>query len=230
MLLGNKLDNWNGIGSLFIACVEFVLLLNILFFAERNKVNLLAAVLVLILMNYQILEFIICYADAGLPFTAYVAFANISFLPPLGLLIVLRFWNYNSRYWLLLFVPAIFFTIYYYLSVDQFYVGKCTPFYASYNYPLGFLYGLFYYTPVLTTVVLLSVKVEMNNGNKKLLNGVLLGGYVLISIPVAASFVFAWLGKPGLQLVIESVMCKSAVVLAFCYLYFSLQNKKEKVI
>lgn len=222
------MDNWNGIVSLFIACIEFVLLLNMLFFAERNKINLLALLLVLILMNYQLLEFIMCYASLGLPYTAYIAFVNISFLPPLGLLIVLRFWNYNSKLWFLLFIPAIFFSVYYLFTIEQFQLGKCTPLYASYNYPLGFLYGLFYYLPILATIVILSVKVKINNDEQKLISSVLLGGYLLISIPVVASFLFAWLGMPGLQSVIESVMCKTAVILAFCYLYFSLKNKKEK--
>jgi len=224
------LDNWNGIVSLFIACIEFVLILNILFFAERNKVNRLAALLIFILMNYQLLEFLMCYAFIGLPYTAYIAFVNISFLPPLGLLIVLRFWNYDKKYWLLLFMPPLFFTIYYLFTIEQFQLGKCTVLYASYNYPLGFLYGLFYYLPILATIILLSVKAKLNNGKRNLLARVLLGGYILISIPVIASFLFAWLGMPGLQSVIESIMCKSAVVLAFCYLYFSLKNKKEKTV
>jgi hypothetical protein len=35
----NKMDNWNGIGSLLIACVELILLINLLVFAEKNKFN-----------------------------------------------------------------------------------------------------------------------------------------------------------------------------------------------
>ena len=107
------MDNWNGIISLFIACIELVLLINLLVFAEKNKLNLTAMLMILILMIYQTLEFLMCQLGLDFSLMPYIAFVVISFLPPLGLMIVFVLYHYKSKYRSLIFLPALMLVLYY---------------------------------------------------------------------------------------------------------------------
>ena len=57
----------------------------------------------------------------------------------------------------LIFLPALIFVIYYTFAIDQFAVTSCTVLYASYNYPLGDLYGFIYYIPIIISTIILSI-------------------------------------------------------------------------
>ncbi len=72
------MDNWDGLGSLLIACIEFILLVNLVIFASKSKLNKLAMMLIFILMTYQLLEFLMCQVGLSSSFMAYFAFAVIS--------------------------------------------------------------------------------------------------------------------------------------------------------
>jgi len=221
------LNNWNGTVSLFIACVELVLLINVFIFAERNKIYYLVIGIISLLMFYQAFEFIMCNLGFDSSFHAFLAFADISFLPPLGLYFILSFYNYRSKYLILVFLPALFFVIYYATIINQFNVNACTVFYAIYKYPQGDLYGFFYYTPVLITMFFLIRGIRKAKDQKVVhLSKVLLSAYVLISIPVMIAFIFAFFGRMTLVHSIVSIMCKFAVLLAFAVTYFALNNKK----
>lgn len=135
--------NWNGLLSLFIACVEFILVINLLVFAEKNKINFLAIILVALLMVYQVLEFLMCTLNVKYSYMAYLAFIDISFLPPLNFYFITKYFGYEKKYFKLVFLPAIAFSIYYYFVIDKFAITACTVLYASYSYPLGWLYGFF---------------------------------------------------------------------------------------
>ena len=149
------MNNLDGIVSLFIACIEIVLFVNLIVFADKNKENLLVFLIILLLAGYQTFEYLICGIGMKSSFTAYLAFADISFLPPLSILLVISYLKFKSRLKPLMFLPALFFVIYYSSITGQFAVVKCSVLYASYNYPLGTLYGLFYYLPIFISFVLL---------------------------------------------------------------------------
>ena len=81
--------NWNGTVSLLIACFEFLLLFNLLVFAEKNSLNKIAITMVALLAGYQTMEFLMCQVELHSSFFPYFAFVIISFLPPLNLLLTL---------------------------------------------------------------------------------------------------------------------------------------------
>ncbi|HKI79232.1 MAG TPA: hypothetical protein VKA26_11880 [Ignavibacteriaceae bacterium] len=219
------MNNWNGIASLFIACIELILLINVFIFAEKNKINFLVISIIFLLMFYQAFEFIMCNLGLDSSFNAFWAFADISFLPPLGLYFVLTFYNYRSKYFVFIFLPAIAFVIYYSTIIEQFNVNACTVFYAIYKYPQGDLYGLFYYTPVLVTMALLIHGIRKSPDERVVhLSKVLLTAYILISIPVVTAFVLALSDQMLLVHSIVSVMCKFAVLLAVALTYFALNK------
>jgi len=221
------LDNWNGIASLLIACIECILIINILIFAEKNKNNRLAVLIIFLLMIFQLLEWIMCGLGFDSHLNAFIAFADISFLPPMGLFFILTFYKYHSKLFALLFLPAIAFVIYYSTIIHLFNVHSCTAFYAIYKYPNGDLYGLFYYLPVLVTIFFL-IKGVLTSTNKTTvhLSKMLLTAYILISFPVIIAFSLILLKNELLLHSIVSVMCKFALLLAITLTYFALNFKK----
>ena len=223
--------NWNGTVSLLVACLEFLLVFNLLIFTEKNKLNKIAIVMIDLLACYQSMEFLMCQVELRNSFFPYFAFIIISFLPPLNLLIVLALKPKLELKTLkfLLFIPAIFFIIYYSFSIPQFAVTSCTVLYATYNYPLGDLYGFFYYLPILISIILM-IRFVKNESDKKmkLVGRFLLFGSVFISIPVVVGFILMFTGSYSLIKAIESIMCKFAFVYALCLSFICIYNSPFK--
>jgi len=216
------MDNFNGLLSLLLASIELVLILNLLYYSEKNRINILSFSLLTLLFAYQLVEFIICGLDIRTASLAYVALLTVSFMPPLSLLIVLRFWDNNKTYNYVIFLPTIFFAFYYLFVIDEFVVTKCTVVYASYNYPLGFLYGVFYYLPILITILLSGYKIYTNTDSQKTkLNQILFWGYTVTFIP---GFIFTRV-IPGMLQAVESILCSFAFILFLFISYFILKNR-----
>jgi len=221
------MDNWNGIGSLLIACVELIILINLLIFAEKNKFNRTAMLLIFVLMVYQALEFFMCQLALDFPFMPYLAFVDIIFLPPLIIVLVSRLYNYESKFLNLVFLPAVVFIIYYTIVIDKFVVTSCTVLYATYSYPLGDLYGAFYYLPIIITTIILIKKISTETDKKILkISKILLFGNIIISIPVIIAFVMRFTGSYFLIEMIESIMCKFAFIYVVCLSIAVLYNSK----
>ncbi len=228
--------NWNGTVSLLIACFEFLLLFNLLVFAEKNKLNKIAILMVALLAAYQMMEFLMCQVELQSAFFPYFAFVIISFLPPLNLNLTSAFVRLGrtsddklSLMNILIFVPAILFSIYYSFIIPEFAVTSCTVLYATYNYPMGDLFGLFYYLPILISIVLLILFVKKESDKrKKLIGKVLLFGAVFISIPPLLGFSLMFAGSYAVISAIESVMCKFAFVYALCLTFICIYNSPFK--
>jgi len=71
------MDNWNGIISLLIACIELVIIINLFVFAKKNRFNWIVILILGVLMIYQALEFIICQAGYPSSFLTFLAFVDI---------------------------------------------------------------------------------------------------------------------------------------------------------
>ena len=221
------MDNWNGIGSLLIACVELIILINLLIFAEKNKFNRTAMLLIFVLMVYQALEFFMCQLALDFPFMPYLAFVDIIFLPPLIIVLVSRLYNYENKFLNLVFLPAILFIIYYTIVIDKFVVTSCTVLYATYSYPLGDVYGAFYYLPIIITTIILIKKISHETDKKIVkISKILLFGNIIISIPVIIAFVMRFTGSYYLIEMIESIMCKFAFIYVVCLSIAVLYNSK----
>jgi hypothetical protein len=178
-------------------------------------------------MIYQLLEWVMCGLRLDFHLNAFFAFAVISFLPPLGLFFVLIFYKYHSKFFVLIFLPAVAFIIYYSTIIDRFNVNSCTVFYAIYKYPNGNIYGLFYYLPILITIGFL-IRGFSKSTDKTIiqLSKILLTAYILISLPVIIAFILALLNEELLLHGIVSVMCKFALLLAIGLTYFAINYKK----
>jgi len=214
--------NFDGMISLLIACIELVYIVNLLIFAEKNPVNKLAISLVAILFGYQFIEFLICFVGLQKQIFIYLAFLDISLLPPLGLYTALMYAGKLNSYHKFVFLPALFFILYYPFVLDQFEVTKCTVLYASYHYPLGKLYGAFYYLPVIATMIILNKKwVSETDPKQKRLTRLFFFGYIFTFIP---AIIFA-IVFPTFIFSVDSLLCKLAFIFATFLTVFVLKNK-----
>lgn len=218
------MHNYDGILSLLIFCIEIVLLGNVLYFSKSKYKNLIVTILLLLAL-YQFFEFLICGMNLKEGFVIYLAFVTISFLPPTGLFLIAKVNKINlKRFQGLIFAPAIFFSLYYFLTIKEFRVRECSVIYASYHYPLGFLYGLFYYLPIL---IALSIAFRnLFTSKDKVLkrnNLILILGYLSFLIPM----ILTLLVYPEAINFIESLMCKYAFVLSLAISYFALDIKRK---
>jgi hypothetical protein len=223
--------NWNGTLSLLIACLEILLLFNLFVFTEKNKLNKIAMLMIALLAAYQIMEFLMCGIELQSSFFPYLAFVIISFLPPLNLIIVITLKPELELKLLklIIFLPAIFFIFYYSIIIPQFAVTSCTVLYATYNYPLGDLFGFFYYLPVLISIILLIMFIKKENDkNKRMVGKILLFGSTFISIPPILGFILMFAGSYSLISAIESIMCKFAFVYAVCLTFICIYNSPFK--
>jgi hypothetical protein len=220
----DALDNLQGIVSLLLASIEIVLLINVMIFAEKNRINKYLFVLIFLLFSYQLFEFLICYVQLTDSIWIYFAFVLLSLLPPLGLLSVLAITGRNKKLNLLLFLPPLFFAVYYPFVLESLEVKLCTIFVAEYDYPLSILYGIFYYYPILFTLVLLVLELRKDINSKRKRNiGFLIAGYTFTFISPLIIIIF----YPPIIKVIESFLCKFALFLAVAASFFTLFNKTE---
>ena len=214
--------NLDGIISLLIACIELLYIINMLIFAEKNSINKLVIGMIFLLFSYQFIEFLICFAGLQKQIFIYLAFLDISLLPPLGLYTVIKFSAKESQYSKLVFIPALFFIIYYPFVIEQFAVTKCTVLYASYHYPLGELYGIFYYLPIIFSMIILNKKWGAETDPlQKTLTRTFLFGYLFTFIP---SMILA-IAIPAFITAVDSLLCKLAFVFATFLMIFVMKNK-----
>jgi hypothetical protein len=221
--------NWNGTVSLLIACLEFLLLFNLLIFAEKNKLNKIAILMIVLLAVYQTMEFLMCQIELQTSIFPYFAFVIISFLPPLNLLLALTLKLDLKLMKTIIFLPALFFIIYYTFIIPQFAVTGCTVLYATYHYPFGDLFGFFYYLPILISIILLIMFIKKEfDKEKRLVGKVLLFGSIFISIPPLLGFILMFLGSYSVISAMESIMCKFAFVYALCLTFICIYNSPFK--
>ena len=184
--------------------------------------------IILLLMIYQSFEFLMCHLNLQFSFMPYLAFVDISFLPPLGLFYIVTFLGYKSNYFKLFFLPAVLFSIYYTFVIAKFTVTSCAVFYATYNYPLGDLYGFFYYSLVISAIIILTINLIRSFGIKRKFAVIILTAHIIISIPVISAFILAWMNKPEALDLIESMMCKFAFAYAIALTLVTLMNKQHE--
>jgi len=219
------MENFPGIVSLFLVCLELVLLINLFIFAEKNTVNKKVLWLVGLLFGYQLFEFVICYFGIESNLVVYLAFVIISFLPPLLLNLVMTIRNDRIFLRKIIFLPIILLLLYFTLIIPEFVVTRCTVLFAAYDIPLPDLYGFLYYSPVLISIILLTRMIFSSEYKNQTTNLIILNtGMVLTFIPT-------WLiilAFPNLIEFAESLLCKSASIMALTLTGFAIRNKEVK--
>jgi len=217
------MNHVDGIVSLFIAAAEFSYVIFLLFTAQKNPVNKLTIATIAVLFGYQFFEFLICFVGLKNQIVIYLALVDITLLPPLGLYTVLLYAGKLQNYHRNIFYPAVFFIVLYAITIDRLEVTKCAVLYATYHYPLGALYGTFYYLPIIGSMIILDKKWGTEtNPKKKSLTRLHFFGYIFTFIPSMIIALFV----PSFVQAGESLLCKMAFVLATFLMIFTWKNKE----
>ena len=218
----------DGIISLYLAIFEFSLLTFLLLLRKKHASANAAMLMLFFLAGYQLCETLMCKFGLTGHILPYLAITDISLLPPITLIFSLHFWGSKSFIPYLFLIPVTFFAVFYAIHLDAMVVAQCTPFYAMFHYPLGDLYGAFYYAPIMISMIIFIVKIKKEgNGKLRSMGIVILSVFIFISIPVVTAFVSRAAGYPELLKAVESIMCKSAGVLAMAITYVSYRLSDE---
>ncbi len=218
------MEDYPGIISLFIACLEIVFFINLLIFAEKNRENILIIFVIILLFGYQFMEFLMCYSQSYSHILVYFSFVIISFLPPLILFLVLTIKKVNNRLRFLLFLPAVSLLVYYLFVMTGFEITTCTVLFVAYEMPLGDLYGVVYYSPIIISLYLLSKMVRNPIFVDKKINLlIMLWGLLLTFVPVALIIALF----PFLIDYVESFFCKAASIIAFTLTIYAMRNSSK---
>ena len=220
------MNDFPGVISLFIACIEIVFFINLLIFSEKNSENKLIILLVALLFSYQFMEFFMCYTVNYSYILVYISFFIISFLPPLMLYFVLTAKKLkNLKFAVIIFLPIVLLLTYYLFVLTGFEITECTVLFAAYEMPLGDLYGVIYYSPVIISIFLLGKMILDEKSKDKKLNLIIaLSGILLAFLPVALIIAIF----PELIDYVESFFCKAASIIAFSLTIYGIRNNSKK--
>ncbi len=219
------MENYLGIISLLLVCIELVLMINLFIFAEKNGANKKIIGVIALLLGYQLFEFIICYFGVESNVIVYLAFVVISFLPPMLFNLVSTIRNDKLYLRRIIFIPIVLLLLYFTFIIPEFVATRCTIMFAAYDIPLPDLYGFLYYSPVIISILLLYKMIKSEKYQKQKTNLIILNtGMVLTFIPTW----FIILLFPSLIEFVESFLCKSASIMALALTVFAMRNKEEQ--
>lgn len=218
------MNDFPGIASLFIACIEIVLFINLLIFSDKNNENKLIILIIGLLFSYQIMEFLMCYTSNFSYLLVYFSFIIISFLPPFLLYLVFKIQKFQNKFKILIFLPIVVLLFYYLFVLTGFKITSCTVLFAAYEMPLGDLYGIIYYSPIIIAIYLLS-KMAVNSiyKEKKINILIMLSGLLLTFVPVALIIAVF----PTLIDYVESFFCKAASIVALTLTIYAIRNNSK---
>jgi hypothetical protein len=218
--------------SLTTAIIEFAVATFILIKYKKYLVPVFSAILIYVLGFYQFTEFMLC--SSGNPFLwAKIGFITYTFLPAIGLHLILRLAK-NKRYNKLIYLVPIFFAIITIITPNFIIKASCSKVFvtvqnvlASQNYAGLFPFYLIYYTvSILTMGILLFVliKKERNKLDKKIEGLWFMAWLIAILIPIILILII-----PALNIKFPSIYCEFALLFTIAALISSsLYVKKKK--
>lgn len=218
------MEEFVGIPSLFIACLEYLLLINALVFGQKNKVNIIALIIITVYSTNHLIEFFICQFNFTSHFFVFINFAIISLLPPLSLLLVLKFWRHETKLQYLIFLPSILILYFFMVNIESFNVTEYFYLYVTYSYLLRTEFGIYYYIMNLAALLFLIAKLrEPKLRYKRHLNIALIIAFgISVIFPLLLLLLF-----PSLNIYAESILNKFTFFYVLGLAYFSLKNKTE---
>lgn len=183
----------------------------------RKPIIRTTSAILLLLAAYQIVEVLICSRAPVYGFMPQMAFIVVTWLPPLGLLLIAQLSPSQSHvnYAVSYFMLAVALTIVIWIALDDRFVSDsvCNILYAKYANPLPRfrIYSWFYWLGLFGMVALSAIGVRNadNPGQQKLLKALLIGslGFIVPAV-VVTRFVAPAEGA------LPSLMCHFALILA----------------
>jgi len=183
----------------------------------RKPIIRTTSAILLLLAAYQLVEVLVCSQTPAYGFMPQMAFIVVTWLPPLGLLLIAQLSPSQStiNYAISYFMLAVAFSIVVWIAFDDRFISDsvCNIVYAKYSSPLPRfqIYAWFYWLGLFGMVALsaLGVRNSSHSEQQTLLKYVLLGslGFIVPGI-IITRFV-----APG-EGALPSILCHLALVLA----------------
>lgn len=185
----------------------------------RRPIIRTTSAILLLLAAYQIVEVLVCSRAPMTGFMPQMAFIVVTWLPPLGLLLIAHLSPSQSQlnYAISYFMLAVALSIVIWIALDDRFVSDsvCNVVYAKYSTPMPRLqiYSWFYWLGLLGMIVLpvLGARNSKDPNQQRLLRIVLIGSLGFI-VPAVITNRFV----PPAQGALPSIMCHFALVLAVC--------------
>lgn len=183
----------------------------------RKPIIRTTSAILLLLAAYQIVEVLVCSRAPMVGFMPQMAFIVVTWLPPLGLLLIAQLSPSQSQlnYAISYFMLAVALSLVIWIALDERFVtdSVCNVVYAKYSNPTPRLqvYSWFYWLGLLGMVVLPALGVRNSNDpdQQRLLRFVLIGslGFIVPGV-IVTHFVAPAQGA------LPSIMCHFALVFA----------------
>lgn len=212
--------------SLSTFVIEFLLGIYFLLRNPKDKLNQVIATITLLLGFYQLNEFLICVTNQHI-FT-YLADSTKAILPAVAITYALIMWRKKiSWYWhLLIYSPAIFFTIYFPLVITE--PAKCLSIFVEYSQtPVTSKFFAMYYVIYVFAAIILFYFGTVST--KKVYEKRLfyLGMFCMFIFTVP-TFIFV-IFLPMFYTQIASVMCEFALLLAILLIIVIWYKEKHNL-
>ncbi len=176
-----------------------------------------ASTILFLLAIYQILEVIICAGSSASAFLPQLAFINVTWLPPMGILLAAQLYppefRTGIRYARAMFVVAFAFSVWIALHREFAVDPVCQVVFARYSHPTTayLVYSAYYWVGLAGMILLSAYNVATNpDEHRRRLSLQLLAGALAFIIPSLGTSWF--IGMPDGAF--ASVMCHYALLLA----------------
>lgn len=210
--------------SLSIAIFEAIVAIIVFFHFKKN----LSGLFIFLLGFYQFTEFMLCSYGSE---WARIGFITYTFLPALGLHIVMNFSKRKTNLYVLYILPVLFSV----LALTESFVSQssCGAFFVRVQTMLTstiltlptVIYILYYFGFIAFASYLLLNKINSRNKAEKLSSLVLLAAVVLSLVPPVILFIIF----PSLKIGFPSIYCDFALLFAICVFILIYIEKKIKV-
>ena len=217
----------DGILSLILFGIELILLIIICVKNRDHPQFWIIFTIMLLLQIYQLSEFLLCIGVAQ-NIVVRLAISIITFLPPTGYLLTIRVLHCKRKFVLLIFYLSLIFGVilsfYFFFWDTTIVMQDCNPIYAVYQIGFTHLYGIYYNSVILLTLLVIFYQIIFKRVLKHNLKGLLvLIGYISFLLPMIITIIV----DPDLISATTSIMCKYAILLAITLSIFSFYKKKE---
>lgn len=196
----------------------------------RKPILRTTSAILLLLAAYQLVEVLVCSRAPVYGFMPQMAFIVVTWLPPLGLLLIAQLSPSQStiNYAISYFMLAVAFSIVVWIALDDRFVSDsvCNIVYAKYSNPLPRfrIYSWFYWAGLFGMVTLsaLGLRNSPQSSERLLLKSVLLGslGFIVPGV-IVTRFVAPAQGA------LPSILCHFALVLAIFLARLISQEKRN---
>ena len=222
------MEEFHGLFSLLVACIELVLAINLLVFGGRNSKSYLIAASALLLFIGQLVEFSACYFGYSNTLLTYVAVISFWFFAAALLETAAGMQGFSGKAVKLVYIPLIAYAFYLPLHLESLRISGCTIFHAEYSYPGEYL-TIAYFAVCITAAlaVLFFGHSKTDEKNKKYFIAVS-AGIIAAYLPSAMA---VWMA-PQLDGLGFSIFSKAALIvllpLAWYLIMLNNSSKNER--